>query len=157
MYRKEYPIECCGILESVSFKESLRPISLKGVVLGVSWQEVRSSRSPGPNYSDLRDLGAKNDDHDNGGYIKTVERNDGSGQENRKSWTNLQRQTFVQGCATTAQQQQGFTAQQANSYCDCMTRKVEKKYSFDQAARLKAADLQTQEWIDAATDCRSGN
>jgi hypothetical protein len=93
---------------------------------------------------------------DEEGYTRRGDGNDGmTGNENKNNWTDLQRQTFIQGCAGTAQQLQGFTAQQANSYCDCMTRKVEKRYSFEQAARLRAEDLQTQEWIDAAADCRA--
>jgi hypothetical protein len=78
-----------------------------------------------------------------------------TGGEHTIPWTDLQRQTFIHGCAVTAQQKQGFAAEQANTYCDCMTRKVERKFSFDQAAKLKASDLQTQEWIDAAEDCRN--
>lgn len=74
---------------------------------------------------------------------------------NGKSWTTLQRQQYIQGCETTARRnnQQGYSAQQITSYCDCMTRKVEKKYDFQQAGRMTAADFQTQEWQSAAADC----
>jgi hypothetical protein len=68
------------------------------------------------------------------------------------NWTAQQRQQYIQGCATTAQQS-GLTVPQANSYCDCMTRKVEMKFTFEQAARLTAADFQTQEWQQAGYDC----
>ena len=71
------------------------------------------------------------------------------------NWTQAQHDQYVQGCAATAQQSQGMTSQQAISYCDCMTRKVEQKYSFDEAARLTSADLQTEEWMRAADECRS--
>lgn len=71
------------------------------------------------------------------------------------SWSNLQRKQFIQGCATTARQAQGLTAQQANDYCDCMTRKVERKHSFNEAAKMTATDFQTQYWQNAAMDCRS--
>jgi hypothetical protein len=87
-------------------------------------------------------------DRNNGG-------NTGSKESNRGNWSELQREQFIQGCATTAKQVQGFTSQQANSYCECMTRKVERKYSFQEAARLTAEDFQTQEWIDAVAECRS--
>jgi hypothetical protein len=70
------------------------------------------------------------------------------------SWSNLQRKQFTQGCAMAARQKQGFTAEQANTYCDCMVRKLEKKYTFQKAASMTAADFQTQEWVDAADDCR---
>jgi hypothetical protein len=76
---------------------------------------------------------------------------------NEGNWSNLQRKKFIEGCATTARQQQGFTAAQANAYCDCMTRKVEKKYTFQQAARMTAEDFNTREWTNAAKDCISGN
>ena len=105
----------------------------------------------------MKGLNSKDGYDDADDNTTRTDRDDAAGGQNinRNSWTDLQRQTFIQGCATTAQQQQGFTAQQANSYCDCMTRKVEKKYSFEQAARLRTEDLQTQEWIDAAADCRA--
>jgi len=74
----------------------------------------------------------------------------------RGGWTKQQRQQYIQGCATTAQQAQGISAQQANQYCDCMTRKVEEQYTFQQAAQLTAQDFQTQEWQNAAADCRGG-
>jgi hypothetical protein len=71
------------------------------------------------------------------------------------SWTPLQRQQYIQACEGTARKnnQQGYSDQQINSYCDCMTRKVEKKYSFQQAARMTVTDFQTQEWQSAAADC----
>ncbi|MBL7740355.1 MAG: hypothetical protein JNK14_14155 [Chitinophagaceae bacterium] len=71
------------------------------------------------------------------------------------SWSNLQRKQFIQGCATTARQVQGFTAQQANDYCDCMTRKVERKHSFNEAAKMTSEDFNTSYWQNAAMNCRS--
>ena len=70
-------------------------------------------------------------------------------------WTNRQRNQYIQECSTAAQQLQGFTAREADSYCECMTRKIEKKYSFKEASSLTTADLQTQEWVQAAADCKS--
>lgn len=70
-------------------------------------------------------------------------------------WTQAQFQQFVQGCASTAQKMQGMTAEQASAYCECMTRKVAQKYSFEVAARMTAADFQSQEWINAADECRA--
>lgn len=68
-------------------------------------------------------------------------------------WTREQHQQFVQGCSTSAQQQQGMTAQQANAYCDCMTTKIEQKYTFEEANHLTPQDLQTPEWQQAMIDC----
>lgn len=70
------------------------------------------------------------------------------------NWTNLQRKQFIQGCATVARKAQGFTSEQANSYCDCMTRKVERKHTFQEAGRMTSEDFQTEEWQNAAMDCR---
>lgn len=96
----------------------------------------------------------KNNNNDNGGYIRT-DRTDDYIQDNnnRSSWTDLQRQQYIRDCESTAAKNQSYTAQQINSYCDCMTRKVERKYSFPDAAKLTTADFQTQEWRDAAADC----
>jgi hypothetical protein len=71
------------------------------------------------------------------------------------NWTREQHQQFVQGCSITAQQQQGMTAQQANAYCDCMTTKVEQKYTFEEASHLTPQDFQTTEWQNAAADCKA--
>ena len=82
----------------------------------------------------------------------------GNSNENNNSngnWTQEQFQQYVQGCAGTAQQAQGMTPQQANAYCECMTKKVAAKYSFEVAARMTAADFQTEEWVNAANDCRA--
>jgi hypothetical protein len=69
------------------------------------------------------------------------------------NWTREQHQQFVQGCSISAQQQQGMTAQEANSYCDCITTKIEQKYTFEQASNLTPHDLQTTEWQQAMLDC----
>lgn len=68
-------------------------------------------------------------------------------------WTQMQHQQFVQSCAGSAQQQQGMTLQEANAYCECMTNKLEQKFTFDQASHLTAADFQTPEWQQAKMDC----
>ena len=36
-----------------------------------------------------------------------------------------------------------------------MTKKVAAKYSFEVAARMTAADFQTEEWQNAANECRA--
>lgn len=130
--------------------------------------EKMEKRFPDPNDAEnaSEELGAKlarecmagtntdnegNEDvEDNSGFNN----NDGNDDNQRTGWTKQQRQQFIQGCATNAQQAQGFTAQQANSYCDCMTRKVEAKFSFKEAGRLTTRDLQTPEWQQAALDCQ---
>jgi hypothetical protein len=72
---------------------------------------------------------------------------------NRNTWTDQQRQQYIKECSATARPAHGFTEQQANSFCDCMTRKVEQKYSFQEATKLTTKDFQTQEWQNAANDC----
>lgn len=79
----------------------------------------------------------------------------GSDENTDSSWTEEQRREFVHGCTTAAQHTQGFTWQQASQYCDCMTKRVEKSYSFQEASKLTAADFQTKEWSDESMDCRS--
>lgn len=84
--------------------------------------------------------------------------NDDNNNNNQEgSWTDQQRQSYIQGCSTAAQQQQGYSAQEANDYCDCMTRKIEQKYSFREANQLTATDLQTEEWQNAIANCRPRN
>jgi hypothetical protein len=73
------------------------------------------------------------------------------------SWTSEQFQQFSQGCATAAQRNFNYSPQQARSYCDCLTKKVEQQYNFQQAAKLTAQDFQTDEWNKAKVDCQPGN
>jgi hypothetical protein len=103
----------------------------------------------------MEDLGIKSGNDDTEPY----KRRDNTDEDDNRggSWSNLQRQQFIQGCSATAQKAQGFTVRQADAYCDCMTIKVEKKYTFQQAARLTATDFQTREWQEAAADCLSNN
>lgn len=82
--------------------------------------------------------------------------NNGANNNMNSGWTNQQRQQYIQQCAGAATQQQGVTQEQANSYCECMTGKVEQKYSFRQANQLTAAEFQSEEWQNAAANCRAG-
>lgn len=86
--------------------------------------------------------------NNNGGY------NNGNNTNRGGSWPAAQRQQWMMGCTTTAQQQMGLTQQQANSYCDCMTRKVEAKYNFTDATKLTAQDFSTPEWVNARMECQ---
>ncbi len=102
--------------------------------------------------------GGNTNDYDNRDDYSTTDRKDDykkddSDETNNDEWTDLQRQTFIKGCASTAKQS-GLTTQQANSYCECMTKKVERKYSFDKANKLSAADFQTAEWQQAIRNCQ---
>lgn len=94
------------------------------------------------------------------GYKDDPYKNKDKGNEDAKkednsvgSWTKLQREQYIKGCETTAGKNQGYTAQQIHSYCDCMTTKVERKYTFLEAAKMTAQDFQTREWQKAAADC----
>lgn len=94
--------------------------------------------------------------NNNGGYP-----NNNGGYNNNPGgratpWPAAQRKQWIMGCTTTAQQQQGMTQQQAAAYCECMTKKVEAKYSFTDATRLTAADFSTQEWVMARNECMGG-
>lgn len=102
--------------------------------------------------------GIRADGADDDGEVDTRKVADDGDEDNNQGggWSNLQRKQFVRGCATTAKQAQGFTTEQANSYCDCMTRKLERKHTFQEAGRMKPEDFQTEEWQNAADDCRSG-
>jgi hypothetical protein len=95
------------------------------------------------------------EDNNDDGRGKVKQDDDDTDNGGTEGWTSLQRKQFIRGCATTAKQAQGFTTEQANSYCDCMTKKIERKYSFQEAGRLTTADLSTQEWQNAAIDCRN--
>ncbi|MBK5272796.1 MAG: hypothetical protein JJE22_17490 [Bacteroidia bacterium] len=113
------------------------------------------------NGDDFNNNGKKknmNNNDDDNGNNDNYNNNDNGGLNNNNnqigSWTNQQRQQYIQGCSTAAQQNQGLSAQQANQYCDCMTRKVEERYSFQQAGRLTAQDFQTEEWQNIASQCR---
>ncbi|MCR6720683.1 MAG: hypothetical protein NVV59_10395 [Chitinophagaceae bacterium] len=87
-------------------------------------------------------------DRDGLGYNKGGNTNRGG------TWPAAQRQQWMMGCTTTAQQQMGLTQQQANSYCDCMTRKVEAKYNFTDATKLTVQDFSTPEWVNARMECQ---
>lgn len=93
--------------------------------------------------------GMVNEDNDQTGGATTS--------ESGGNWTELQRQTYVKGCVGTAKQQPGMTLQKATSYCECMTSKIEQVYSFDQAARLTAADLGSTKWKQAIQNCLTGD
>ena len=99
------------------------------------------------------------DGGDNDGYYN----NDGGYNNNNNinnpgkrttAWPAAQRQQWMMGCTTTAQQQSGLSQQQANAYCDCMTRKVEAQYSFTEATRMTVQDFSTPEWVNARTECQ---
>ncbi len=81
---------------------------------------------------------------------------DFSDQKGGARWTSQERRSFIQGCATARRQAAGVSAKEANDYCDCMTGKIERKYSFRDANRMTAQDFQTREWQSAITDCSGG-
>ena len=97
--------------------------------------------------------GGGNDPDDNGGKIKkpkVIDEDQGEG------WTNSQTERFIDGCASTAKQNLGS---KANSYCECMQNKIERKYklSFDQANKLSNEDLSTPEAKADIQDCLGNN
>jgi hypothetical protein len=92
-----------------------------------------------------------NTDNNNNLNGNNIDNNNNNNQGN--NWTDQQRQLFIQQCSGEAMKAQGFDMQQANNYCDCMTRKIEQKYTFQQANALTTADLSTPEWRTAMIDC----
>jgi hypothetical protein len=91
------------------------------------------------------------DADDNGGKIKKPKVIDEDGGE---GWTSSQREKFIEGCATAAKQNLG--ASKANSYCECMQNKIEKKYklSFAQANKLTNEDFSTPDVKADIQECR---
>jgi hypothetical protein len=96
---------------------------------------------------EVRDGGEDEDGRDERLNTDDEDRNSGG------RWTSQQRQSYIQGCASTAVQS-GLTRQQANSYCACMVGKLEKKVNFQVASRMTAEDFQAAEWQEAAIECR---
>ena len=71
-----------------------------------------------------------------------------------RSWTAADRAKFVKDCTKEASTGGVMTEEQAKTYCDCMQPKVEAKYpTVAEANKLKAADMQTPEWMDEARKC----
>lgn len=97
------------------------------------------------------DDGGYNDNGNNGGYNNN---NGINGNRGGATWPAAQRQQWMMGCTTSAQQQLGLSQQQANTYCDCLTRKVEAKYNFTDATKLTAQDFSTPEWVNARMECQ---
>ncbi|MBP7557586.1 MAG: hypothetical protein KA821_15020 [Chitinophagaceae bacterium] len=72
-----------------------------------------------------------------------------------RTWPAAQRQQWIMGCAGNAQQTFGLNQQQATEYCDCITRKVEQKYTFAEAVRLTVQDFSTPEWEAVRMNCQA--
>jgi hypothetical protein len=71
-----------------------------------------------------------------------------------RSWTAADRSKFVKDCTKEASKGGAMTEEQAKTYCDCMQPKIEAKYpTVAEANKLKAADMQTAEWLDEARKC----
>lgn len=79
--------------------------------------------------------------------------NDGS--VTARTWPAAQRQQWIMGCAGNARQTFGLNQQQATEYCDCITRKVEQKYTFAEAVRLTVQDFSTPEWEAVRMNCQA--
>lgn len=71
-----------------------------------------------------------------------------------RTWAAAERQQWMMGCTTSAQQSLGISQQQANAYCDCLTRKVEAKHSFAEAVKMTVQDFSTPEWNNARMECQ---
>lgn len=96
-------------------------------------------------------------DEDNNGFGRKKKIEGNEEEDGGRGWTNSQRQKFIDDCAGSAKQSLGAAG--ANSYCECMQNKIEKKYnlSFDQANKLTKEDLSTPEAKADIQDCKGGN
>jgi hypothetical protein len=72
---------------------------------------------------------------------------------NRK-WSAADRAKFVRDCTNEASSGGVMTEDQAKKYCECMRPKIEAKYpTVAEANKLKASDMQTDEWMNEAKNC----
>lgn len=70
-----------------------------------------------------------------------------------KKWAPDQYQQYLHSCSIAARPMQNMTLEEANDYCDCITKKIQQKYSYEDAVRLTFADFQTEEWKNAYMEC----
>ncbi len=91
----------------------------------------------------------RNQPYKPGGYDQPQPRGN-----NATPWAAAQRQQWMMGCTSSAQQSMGVSKQEATAYCECMTRKIEAKHSFAEAARMTVEDFSTPEWVNARTECQ---
>jgi len=91
----------------------------------------------------------------NNDYGNEYNNNINDGGVTARTWPSAQRQQWIMGCAGNAQQTFGLNQQQATEYCDCITRKVEQKYTFAEAVRLTVQDFSTPEWESVRMNCQA--
>ena len=98
---------------------------------------------------DVGDNGAGEDDYG----VREKKDDDENGYDEDAGWTKRQREQYIDDCASAAQQ--NLSRSQANSYCDCMQSKIEKKYrmSFAEASKITAEDLSTDETKADIREC----
>ncbi len=114
----------------------------------------------GGDFEDEDDLGnfnkkKKQDDFEDDNFDEGFD-DDFGNERGRSRWTSQERRSYIQGCAQARRQAAGVSAREANSYCECMTEKIEQRYSFREANRITAQDLQTREWQNAIAECSGG-
>ena len=69
-------------------------------------------------------------------------------------WTKIQRDLYVRSCAMAARQgTEAMDSALAQSYCDCMTRKIEKRFSFKDANEKIETELNKPEWQSEIRAC----
>lgn len=93
------------------------------------------------------------DDEETGGGGKQIDDDENDNGNRGSSWTSSQRRTYIEGCASVAKQ--SMSSSKANSYCECMQGKMEKKYkmSYAQANKLTAEDFSTPEAKAEIQEC----
>ncbi len=118
--------------------------------------EAMSGGGGGDDFEDEDDAGNFNNKKKNSEFDDD-DFDDGFGnQKGAGRWTSQERRSYIQGCAQARRQAAGVSAREANSYCECMTEKIERRYSFRDANRITAQDLQTREWQNAIAECSGG-
>jgi len=70
-----------------------------------------------------------------------------------KGWPAADKKEFLTTC-TAAAVRGGMENAKANSYCDCMQKKLEAKYpDVKQASKVTEQEMQSDAWIKEVKDC----
>lgn len=94
-----------------------------------------------------KDKNKYKDDDDDGGYTKKDKYKDDEDEDDRSSngWTSQTREKYIDECVSEAKK--NVSRSKAESYCECMQEKIEKKYemTYAEANKITEADLSTPE------------
>ena len=72
--------------------------------------------------------------------------------KNNKGWSSADKKEFTSNCSGTAKASMG--EEKANSYCDCMQKKLEAKYpDARDANKVTRAEMEKPEWAAEIQNC----